>query len=169
MAKRMRRATISTADAEEPKVAQIVPEPVKTEPEEKETVEIQEEETIKNVVEEKVEVSKVEVNPIYKWKKLGGGALRFPNRIIKPGQVFTARESEIPSAFMRSLQRMDVFVPDTTQPQKVEKQEVVPVNPTYFLKHRNGSWYDIVDRQGKRLNEKALQKDAAEALLEQLK
>ena len=38
-----------------------------------------------------------------KWKKIGGGSLRWKGRIIKTNQTFNALESELPTAFVKQL------------------------------------------------------------------
>ena len=158
MAKRIRK----------PKTDSVINEEIETVQEET----VQEEPTIEDFAEDIVE-EVLDPNPVYKWKKLGGGALRFPNRIIKPGQLFSAREDEIPKSFLNSLQKIGLSdeVSVTTKPVKeVQKVavEVKPVDPQFSIHHRSGQWYDIVDKEGKRLNEKALQKEEAERLLKQL-
>lgn len=95
-----------------------------------------------------------------RWKKTGGGSFRMASgKIIKPNQVFWAREEDIPQGFR------DVIIPLTEIPQ----DDVGPVSKEYTLKHRGAGWYDIEDGTGKVLNEKALRVKEAEAMLEALK
>jgi len=114
-------------------------------------------------------------NDILKWKKEGGGSLRAKVngriKIIKPGEVFEAKLWEIPES-MR-----DVIVPvDTRSKAAVEAAadpESIPPGPPavkneYFLKHRGGSWYNVLDVNEKVMNEKALKKPAAVELIESL-
>ncbi len=103
---------------------------------------------------------------VIRWKKIGGGSLRFKGRIIKPGEVFKAAESEIPKSFR------DVVIPQQDIP-GTKKQPSVPqhkvVEPVYTIKPRGkGGWYDVVDAKGKALNEKALKKEIAEKLVKDL-
>lgn len=102
------------------------------------------------------------------WKKVGGGSLRFNGKIIKPGQTFQARPSEISQNFRDVIIPMEgvAGVPadpgKPAPPIKVDKVE-------YKLKSRGtGGWYDVVDINGKTLNEKALKKDVAEKLIHDL-
>jgi len=96
-----------------------------------------------------------------RWKKLGGGSLRLGNHIIKPGQIFTARKDTIPEKFLNSLQALDP-IPES----EMDKNE--PVSSNYTLKERGNNWYDVVNADGKPLNEKALRKDQADELLKSL-
>lgn len=103
-----------------------------------------------------------------RWRKTGGGSLRLGNRIIKPGQVFTATPNDIPKAFR------DVVVPvggdyNFDKPAK-EEPPVVGIKPTYTLAPRGAGklWFDVVDAQGKPINDKALKKEVAEQLIEDL-
>lgn len=107
-----------------------------------------------------------------RWKKVGGGSLRFiRNKIIKPGEVFVAKPSEIPAAFR------DTVIPLDPLPKEVVAEELVP-SPAegapkpgaYEMKKRDTSnWYDIFDASGKKVNEKALSKEKAEEMLASLK
>ena len=99
--------------------------------------------------------------PKIRWKKLGGGSFRTRNgRIIKPNQVFEASVEEIPKGFR------DVVVPLEALPQD-KPLEVPPGN--YQLRSRGAGWYDIIDAQGKVVNENALRQDGARKLLEDLR
>lgn len=98
-----------------------------------------------------------------KWKKIGGGALRLKNRIIKPGQIFSARADEIPKAFL------DTCIP-------LDEVPVVPESPAIILKNeykivlkgKSKFLYDVVDDNGKVINEKGLTKEVAENLVKDL-
>ena len=102
------------------------------------------------------------------WKKVGGGSLRFNGQIIKPGQTFKARDSEISPTFrdvIIPLEAIPGVAPDPGRPAKVITADVVE----YKLNARGtGGWYDVVDVNGKVLNEKALKKDVAEKLIKDL-
>ena len=98
------------------------------------------------------------------WQKTGGGTFRLPSgKIIKPTQKFRARPNEIPEAFRDTVIPLDK-VPPTPEEIAPDVEE-----PTYDLKHRGGGWYDIIDSNGKTLNEKALKQEEAEELIESLK
>jgi len=104
---------------------------------------------------------------LIRWKKIGGGSLHLPNRIIKPNQEFSARLEDIPEQFR------DVIVPLNPKMQAVvDKAEKAAGSPAvklkYFVKARSAGYYDVVDKDGKVMNEKALRKEAAETLIESL-
>jgi exopolysaccharide biosynthesis protein len=102
-----------------------------------------------------------------RWKKVGGGSLRLGGRIIKPGQVFEAFPSEISKSFKNLVISLDGDV----EVWKDETEKVVLpsniVKPVYVLQPHGKSLYlfDIVDGQGKILNEKSLKKEVAEKLI----
>ena len=104
------------------------------------------------------------VIPVYKWRKIGGGALRMPNRIIKPNQVFEATELEIPNSFMKSLVKLGV-VSTTVKKDEFEGEDEISKQSKYSLRHRGGPWWNIIDSYEKVVNEKALRKEDADALL----
>jgi len=98
-----------------------------------------------------------------RWKKIGGGPLYFKNRIIKPGQVFTARPSEISKAFRDVIIAQDEIKSEVVPPIEVIKGE-------YSVKPRGKSkiWFDVVNAKDKVVNEKALTKESAEKLAHDL-
>ena len=90
----------------------------------------------------------------------------FQGKHIKPNQKFQAKLEDIPEAFR------DIIVPlDLAEFEKAEAKEAVgaDVELEYFVKSRGAGYYDVVDGDGKPQNEKALRKEAAEALIESLK
>lgn len=105
------------------------------------------------------------------YKKEGGGSLhlRIGGRltIIKPNQRFYAREEEIPKAFRDVVVEVE---PDKAAEVKKEKEEKIEAStaPKFELQHRSGKWWDVVNEAGKVQNEKALDKDAAQELLNSL-
>lgn len=103
------------------------------------------------------------------WRKIGGGSLRIGNRIIKPGQTFTAWPDEIKPAF-RSLV---IPVSGDASFDDAKAKEVSPtagVKPVYKIQPHGKSLFlfDIVDANGKVLNEKSLKKEVAEKLIADL-
>ena len=99
-----------------------------------------------------------------RWKKIGGGSFRMANgRIIKPGQEFTAFDHEIPMGFRDVVILLDpVAEKEATVPVKVSK-------PEYTVKHRSGGYYNILDSNGKVVNEEAIKgKEGAEKFIEDL-
>ena len=105
------------------------------------------------------------------WKKIGAGSFRMANlKYIKPGQIFEATEEEIPVAFRDLIVRVDGDA--SPSPVEVEKKldDVAKEASEYTLKARGGGgWYDVVDINGKVVNEKALKQDAALELINTLK
>ncbi len=105
---------------------------------------------------------------VIKWKKVGGGSLRFDGRIIKPGQIFEASAAAIPAGFRDVVIPLESIPGDTSSP-KPPKIDAKPIEVEYKLKSRgSGGWFDVVDKNGKTLNEKALKKDIAEKLIKDL-
>lgn len=105
-----------------------------------------------------------------RWKKLGGGSLRIGSQLIKPGQIFEAYPEEISPAFRNMVQPISG---NTTFPEKVEVIEPAPVNVvktvyTIQPKGKTNLWFDVVDPEGKIINEKSLKKEVAEKLVEDL-
>lgn len=104
------------------------------------------------------------------WVKTGGGSfvadINGRRRTIKPGQQFSARLEDIPEAFR------DTVVPVDGAELKVAEAEVEPVDVAkleYTISPRGGNWFDVLDSNGKQVNEKSLRKDAAEELISSLK
>ena len=119
----------------------------------------------------------MESTKVIRWKKVGGGSLRFKGRIIKPGQIFKASLDEIPQAFR------DVVIPQESIPGDVSAPgaimpEIKAVVVEYKLKPREngikleqrgkGPWYDVVDSDDKVLNDKALKRIEAKELFDDL-
>ena len=119
-----------------------------------------------------------------KWVNKGGGSL-YANiggkvKIIKPGEVFSASLHEIPDAFRDVLRLVDPeakIVPEVkTAPKPAPKP--VPVEPVaeeetptaleYSVVARSAGYWDVVDKDGKVMNEKALRAAAAEELAKSL-
>jgi len=112
------------------------------------------------------------------WKKVGGGSFRIGNRIIKPGQTFLAFPHEIPKAFRDVVIALDggaIFEED----KKKKKETVKPSDvkkPTFVVEKRKGSqWWDVFNVQKvegkevkKKINDKGLPKEKADALKEDL-
>lgn len=99
-------------------------------------------------------------DPILCWKKVGGGSLRLPNKIIKPNEKFFAKRSELPKVFMDDIILLD--------DEPVIRKEVIKATPNYFLKELSDSMYNIVDAKGKVINEKPLSDKDAKNLLNNL-
>jgi hypothetical protein len=95
-----------------------------------------------------------------RWKLLSKKSFRMGNgRIIKLNQVFEATEAEIPKAFR------DVVVPVAPLP---EPPALEVISGGYQVRSRGPGWYDVVNAQGKVVNENALRQADAQELLERL-
>lgn len=114
---------------------------------------------------------KSENTGLIRYRKIGGGVLRLNNRIIKPNQVFLAGPHEIPAAFKR-------FVIILSEPADIAKaKEVLEDQEKQFAKDEDvfvlksagkGLWNVINTVDKKAINEKPLEKKAAQALKESL-
>ena len=118
-------------------------------------------------------VNKDEVAGIPRWKKVGGGSLRIGKRIIKPNEIFEALPEDISPAFRNMIIPVSGDATFKTPPtklveQEVKKEEITALSYTIVQKGVNGLWFNVVDSQGKVMNAKALKKDVAEKLLEDL-
>lgn len=94
-----------------------------------------------------------------RWRKIGGGSFILNNRFIKPGQVFTAKASEIPFAFRDLVIPLDKL-PDPDVNLLIKKQVNYVITPV-----ADTDTYNIVDKQGKILNEAPMSKEEAESFL----
>ena len=97
------------------------------------------------------------------WKKVGGGSLRLNGKIIKPGQTFRAHPDAIPEAFKDLIIPLEKVIAKDEPPIVVNKA-------TYNIVSRGKSktWFDVVDGNGKILNEKALSKETAQKLIDDI-
>lgn len=125
-------------------------------------------ERTKKIVEAPVEI----VSTKLRWRKVGGGSLRLNldggNRIIKPGETFLADLEELPKAFMDTLECLDSEGLKTAVTSEKAKEAFVPVE--YKLKKVKGTdLWNLLDAEGKALNEAPLTKEAAEELLNAVK
>jgi hypothetical protein len=110
------------------------------------------------------------------YKKIGGGSLRFKNRIIKRNEVFTAEPHEIPEAFEDTIIEVDKKPTRTRaskvsekQPEKQPEPEAEEKPAVYTKQEReNKGWFDVMGEDGKAVNEKGLRETEADELIEQL-
>lgn len=103
-----------------------------------------------------------------RWRKTGGGSLRWHNKIIKPGEIFLAHAEDLPKAFMDSLVCLD---PIEVQKEKKAVQEKVVAPPVLYKLEKDTkskSHWNVVNEEGKPINETPLEKEHAEALLTSL-
>lgn len=102
-----------------------------------------------------------------RWKKLGGGSLHLKNRLIKPNEVFKAYPSEIPAAFRDQVIPLESIEPATTG-EPITIPEPVKIAYTIQPRGKSRSLFDVVDINGKAINEKPLPKLVAEQLINDL-
>jgi hypothetical protein len=104
-----------------------------------------------------------------RWKKLGGGSLRIAiggqNRIIKPGEEFWAEASELPKSCMDLLQCLDATGLKASEVKERSKSPVIPVVYTLQKVEGEKDLWNLVDTEGKVLNESLLSKESADELL----
>jgi hypothetical protein len=105
------------------------------------------------------------------WKKMGKGSLRFNHKIIKPGEKFRARPSEIPPQFRDLIVPLEELASDNTV-----IPEAKAVKAEYEIRPRGKSktLFDVCypvgkDEDGetiwKTINDKPLPKVIAERML----
>ena len=94
------------------------------------------------------------------FRKIGGGSLRLFNRIIKPNERVLIKESNIPIAFR------DLMVPLENLPEPVTiKSTKVAKSHVYSLKQKGNGLYDVVNENGKKINQEPFSKVEAEGLI----
>jgi len=102
------------------------------------------------------------------WIKRGRGSLRIvlggTLRVIKPNQRFMASPDQIPESFKDLIKPVEAF----TEDQLPEVVETTPLKYELQQRGETGPWWDIVDSQGKVVNEKALRLDAANKFITEL-
>lgn len=101
-----------------------------------------------------------------RWRKLAGsGTFRMPGKIVKPGQVFTARPSQIPKVFRDTIKPLAPML---------EKEEKPVVSATdyrmeFWSEDGDVAFYNVVQvASGKAINESPLPKAEAEKLMKEL-
>ena len=115
-----------------------------------------------NVVEKVQVVVPVVEKRVYRWKKLGGGSLRFAGKIIKPNEIFISTKEDIPAAFLDLLECLDdVGFKAELSKEKVEKNTPPEV---YELKSAGEDLWNVVNPYGKVVNPKPLSLDSAQEL-----
>jgi hypothetical protein len=107
------------------------------------------------------------------WQKVGGGSFQMGRRLIKPGEKFFAFKEEIPKAFRDVVVPLDGSVTWDKETKKEEKPVYPVTNVTYTItpieiinpKGKSPLWWNVIGKDGKVLNEKALRKADAEKLI----
>jgi hypothetical protein len=96
-----------------------------------------------------------------RWKHTGGGILRLKDgRVIKPGGTFLASPNDVPMAFRDTIIPLESI---STGPEPVAVKSAFSIQ-----KKGKSNWYEVVDGQGKVVNEKALKKADALELVKKL-
>ena len=153
-----RRKIIKTEEGEDsPKVEELELPGAEVTPEPSVTEELKEEKP--SIVLPKIEDTEEEAQ--VRFRKIGGGTFRMASgRIIKPNQTFTAKPSEIPQGARRFVVPLTGSYAEVDNPKRVELK--------YSLRVRSPGWYDIVDGEGKVINENALREAQAREMLKSL-
>jgi hypothetical protein len=114
-----------------------------------------------------------------RWKVVASRSYFWGHKIMKPGQIFTAAEKDLPANFRPLVVPLD----NTIQVQKppdlrsrtnwqdtvVPEPEPKPESPVYRVKEKaNGEWYDVYDSKNKKVNEQKLTKEEAERFVKNL-
>ena len=102
---------------------------------------------------------------LIRWEKVGGGSFLIQNRWIKPREKFWAAREDIPDAFINSLRPLS-DVPDVPEDKKPEN---LKIDLEFKIEPRGKGWFDVINEQGKKMNEKSLRIEDAEELLKSLK
>jgi hypothetical protein len=97
------------------------------------------------------------------WKNRGGGSFWLLGHIIKPGQLFQAKVSEIPTAFRDVLIPVD-GIPEPNKPIVEGKISTYTIQP----RGKSTSLFDVVNEAGKVINAKGLTKEKGEKLIQDL-
>jgi len=115
---------------------------------------------------------------VYEFVKTGGGTfvatILGRRKHIKPNQKFRARLSDIPEAHRDTIQLVDgrpldqlVEADKETNIPKEVAEKAAPLE--YSIEPKKGGWYDVIDSNGKKVNENSLREDAAKELVDSLK
>jgi hypothetical protein len=112
---------------------------------------------------EQVEVIQ-QVSTEVQWINTGGKFYRADGRCVLPGQKFMANENEIPKAFRDVIKPLTPIIPIASA-KIVSKQ----YHLRSYTEGENEGLFDIVDNNGKVLNEKPLDEDNAQIIMKALK
>lgn len=118
---------------------------------------------VKTEEKEDVKMDVLNEGPRVRFKHDGGGSFWLHGHIIKPGQVFYAKPSEVPQAFRDQLVPLD-GIPDP------DKKPVVGVVSVFNIVPVEGEEdkFNVVNEKGKAINGKPLTAEKAESLLKDL-
>ena len=102
-----------------------------------------------------------------RYKKLGGGSMRLPGRIIKPGQTFMARPDDIPAPFRKLCQLLsDDATVAAVNRDKIEKQAQLKKDEDLFtivevVVNGKTKWNVINSVDNKAINDEPLNTEKA--------
>ena len=85
-------------------------------------------------------------------------------RIVRKGETFYAYPEDVPQAFRDTVKPKDPELEKSLEEHGVVQES----KPKFFIKDHGNYWYDVVNKDGKVLNEKRLRKKDAEQLLKDL-
>ena len=100
-----------------------------------------------------------------RWRKISGTLTLKDKTVIKPGQTFMARPEDITKVFR------DTVVPVNPEDLLGSETSMSPVElepPSYTIKSCTPGRYNVLDGQGKAVNEKPMSLDDAKRLVENL-
>ena len=97
-----------------------------------------------------------------RWHQTGGGTFNMGRRVIKPKEVFWAKEEEIPLAFRDTIKCLD------GEPTGKKEKPVEVVRSKYSKVEKTPGYFNIIDANGKVMNDAGLREAKADELLAQL-
>ncbi len=112
----------------------------------------------------------------YEWKKLTGGSFNMvqedgTRKIIKKGDLFNAKESQIPKSFLGMFEKLDevVEVKEPVEAPVVEEKPEEHTGDQYELNQRSAGYYDILHVITRnKMNDKSMRKKEATDFCEKL-
>jgi hypothetical protein len=98
------------------------------------------------------------------FKKVGGSCIRWNGKLVKPGEVIRLNPDEVAASNFK-----DLLIPMEKVREKTDPPiEIAKVVYTLQPRGKSKSLFDVVDGQGKVLNDKALTKEVATNLIDEL-
>lgn len=104
---------------------------------------------------------------VKKWRKIGAGAMHLPGKRIKPNEVFTAKESEIPMGFRDLVELVDGEIHVETQPKTI--QPTRGIKPAFAKKANKKGMFNVfnVDTK-KKINDNPISEAEADEMIKGL-
>lgn len=99
------------------------------------------------------------------WRKTRGTLTLRGGKVISPGETFIARSEDIPTAFRDTVVPVN---PECLLEPGTPMLSVEPEPPSYTIKSCTPGRYNVLDGQGKAVNEKPMSLDDAKQLVENL-